>query len=240
MEKNKKKIINRCAVAGAIVSALLGSLLLWLTLGSYKAGDAAKRALLPDENIKITQSGSFVVFEPIEYERGFIFYPGGRVEHEAYAPLLRAIATEGWLCILVEMPFDFAFLNMNAANDARERYPSVESWVIGGHSLGGAMAASHAAKNADEYDALLLLAAYSTDDLTESGLKVISIYGENDGILNFKNYEKNRQNLPESTVEYIIFGGNHALFGDYGEQSGDGEARIAPQEQIEAVIKLMP
>ncbi len=236
---SKKKRFIKPLIIGAAVSVILGVCLAWLTLGSYKACDEARSALISDAQVTVTRKGALTVFEPTSYERGFIFYPGGRVEHTAYAPLLRAMAENGCLCVLVEMPFDFAFLNMDGALDALKEYPEIEAWSIGGHSLGGAMAASHAAKYPEKYDTLLLLAAYSTADLSDSGIRVISAYGENDGVLSLDKYEDNKKNLPSDTLELIIEGGNHAMFGDYGEQSGDGKAEITPQEQIAAVIKLV-
>jgi pimeloyl-ACP methyl ester carboxylesterase len=114
---------------------------------------------------------------------------------------------------------------------------------MGGHSLGGAMAASYVSKNEDDFRGLVLLAAYSTADLSDSDLHVISLYGSEDGVLNMEKYEKYRSNLPEDTAEDIIDGGCHAYFGMYGEQRGDGEAKITNEEQIlytaEAVYGMM-
>ncbi|MDD5898634.1 MAG: alpha/beta hydrolase [Clostridia bacterium] len=149
------------------------------------------------------QDGNTVAFIPDEAKTGFIFYPGGKVEHTAYAPLMRGLADKGVLCVLVEMPLNLAVLDMNAADEILEMYPHIDNWYIGGHSLGGSMAASHAAKNASIYDGLVLLASYSTADLSSAGLKVISIYGSEDGVLNMKKYVENKANLPASFKECI-------------------------------------
>ena len=163
---------------------------------------------------------------------GFIFYPGGKVEHTAYAPLMRACAERGVLCVLIRMPFNLAVFNINGADGIPEQFPEVAHWYLGGHSLGGAMAASYAADHADELDGLVLLAAYSTRDLTKSGLAVLSIYGSEDGVLDMKKYEKYRSNLPHDTSEVVIDGGCHASFGRYGAQAGDGTPTISSDEQI--------
>ena len=94
------------------------------------------------------------------------------------------------------------------------------------------MAASCAAKHPEEFDGLLLLAAYSTADLSDSGLQVLSLYGSEDGVLNREKYEKYRANLPADTRETVINGGCHAGFGAYGPQKGDGAPRITRAEQI--------
>lgn len=205
----------------------------------YHADSAAAAAMVSDETVTVEQTDDFVAFSPAEPVAGFIFYPGGKVEHTAYAPLMRALAERSILCVVVQMPFNLAVLDMNAAEGIPEQFPEVEEWYVGGHSLGGSMAASFVADNADAFAGLALLAAYSTEDLTDSGLAVMSIYGDQDGVLNMEKYEKYRENLPETAVETVIEGGNHAQFGSYGAQSGDGEATISHEEQIRITAGLL-
>lgn len=166
-----------------------------------------------------------------------MLYPGGKVEYTAYAPLMLALAERDVLCVLIPMPCNLAVLHPNAAEGIPEQFPEIENWYIGGHSLGGSMAASYGVKHSEELGGLVLLAAYSTADLTDSGLDVLSMYGSEDGVLNMEKYESYRGNLPETTVEIVIPGGNHALFGSYGAQDGDGEASISPAEQIQYVAE---
>jgi len=110
-------------------------------------------------------------------------------------------------------------------------------WYIGGHSLGGAMAASYAADHADELDGLLLLAAYSTKDLSDSDLAVVSLVGSEDGVINRDKLAKYADNLPKDTTVDIQFaGGNHAYYGNYGEQDGDGKAGISREEEQATVV----
>ena len=96
--------------------------------------------------------------------------------------------------------------------------------------LGGSMAAACASNHEDVFDGIVLLAAYATNDV--SNLKVLSIYGDRDGVLTMNNYIKNKENLPDDFTEYIIPGGNHAYFGMYGKQKNDGEASITNVDQI--------
>ena len=114
----------------------------------------------------------------------------------------------------------------------QEQFPEIGRWYIGGHSLGGAMAASYATSHAGELDGLVLLAAYSTQNLSNSGLAVLSVYGSEDGVLDMEKYEQYRSNLPADTVEVVIDGGCHAGFGRYGAQDGDGTPTISSNEQI--------
>ena len=165
-----------------------------------------------------------------EVKAGFVFYPGARVEYTAYEPLLKACAEEGIVCIVIKMPQNLAFFGINDGVDVVKHFPAVEKWYIGGHSLGGTMASFCASDNTDIFDGVILLASYSTKDITN--LEVLSIYGSQDKILNTQNYNKNRDNLPDNVVEHVINGGNHAYFGMYGKQDGDGKATISNVEQI--------
>lgn len=204
----------------------------------YPAQEAAQAALVPARNVTVQTIEEGITFIPSEPKAGFVFYPGGLVPTEAYAPLMRALAEEGVLCVVPKMPLRLAVLDMNAADGIADQYSEITRWAIGGHSLGGAMAASYAAKHAEEYEALVLLAAYSTDKVPEN-LAVVSIYGDADGVMNREKYSEYRSNLPEQTVEVIISGGNHAQFGDYGQQKNDGTAAITAQAQLDATLQAI-
>jgi len=230
---------NRWLTIGAIAVLLLCGVCWWYVSDYYHADDAAVAAMNSNADVVVKQDGNTAAFIPDEADTGFIFYPGGKVEHTAYAPLMHALADNGILCVLVEMPLNLAVLDMNAADGIPEMYPQIDRWYIGGHSLGGSMAASHAAKNASVYDGLVLLASYSTADISSAGLEVISIYGSEDGVLNMEKYAENKVNLPDLFEEYIINGGCHAGFGSYGSQDGDGAATITGDAQIEETVLLL-
>lgn len=183
----------------------------------YHANDFAIEATaVQEDGVPVEQDSSVTWFLPSQPTAGLIFYPGGKVEDTVYAPLMRALAEKGILCGLVKMPGNLAVLSPNAADGLRQVHPVITDWYIGGHSLGGAMAASYAAKHSDDYAGLILLAAYSTKDLTGTSLRVLSIYGLEDGVLNRDSYEKNRKNLPADFTEVVIDDGCHAQFGSYG------------------------
>ena len=184
------------------------------------------------DRVQAEQDGDVIWFVPEEPTAGLIFYPGGKVEHTAYAPLLHACAENGILCALVRMPGNLAVLDANAADGLQEAYPEIITWYIAGHSLGGAMAATYAAAHPEDFDGLILLAAYSTKDLTGTALRVLSVYGSADSVMNRESYEKNRSNLPADTTEVVLDGGCHAQFGSYGPQDGDGVPTISGEEQV--------
>ena len=220
------------------VPAILCALLLTLTLACgiylgdyYHADTEAIAAFSPTVEI-LTKENGHLVFQPENAHAGLIFYPGGKVEHTAYIPLMQALASRGILCVLVEMPFRLAVLDINAADDIPAHYPQIQSWYIGGHSLGGSMAAAYLADHADAFDGLVLLGAYSTADLSAIPLKVLSLYGSEDTVMNREKYEENRKNLPANFTETILEGGCHAYFGMYGPQDGDGTPIISNETQI--------
>ena len=204
----------------------------------YHYDEGAIAVFSPEENITVSalEDGN-VVFAPKDATTGFIFYPGGKVEHNSYQPLMAALAREGVLCVLVEMPFNLAVFDINAADGIQEKYPNIEKWYIGGHSLGGSMAASYISSHTEEYDGLVLLGSYSTTDISNTNLDVISIYGSEDKVLNLEKYNENKSNLPADFTEIIIDGGCHAHFGMYGPQNGDGKPFISNSEQIRLTVE---
>ena len=225
----------------------------------YHATETAEEALKGTSEVKVTETKGYYLLEPVEAvdtvgpgETGIIFYPGAKVEETAYVPLLSEFAKCGYPVYLMRMPARLAVLDPDAADtviyaDSKNAESvedtednangvSVTNWILMGHSLGGAMAADYAAGHEDTVSALVLLAAYSTKDLTEKDIRVLSIYGSEDSVLNQEKYQRYWDNLPEDTVECVIDGGNHAGFGYYGDQKGDKQAQISRDEQQQAVV----
>jgi pimeloyl-ACP methyl ester carboxylesterase len=130
------------------------------------------------------------------------------------------------------MPFNLAVLDINRAKGLQELYPNITNWYIGGHSLGGSMAASYLSNNLDSFDGLILLGSYSTVDFSNSDIKVLSIYGSNDLVMNREKYIEYKNNIDDNLKEVVIDGGNHAYYGMYGNQKGDGVSSITNREQI--------
>ena len=227
---NKKLKIILAVILALLIVAGIGCA---VYLGDYYHADAtALEAMQQTAAVRTEQSENVTWFIPDNAVAGLIFYPGGKVECEAYAPLMQACAEKGILCALVEMPANLAVFDPSAAQGLSQTHPEIEHWFIGGHSLGGAMAASYAAEHSTELDGLILLAAYSTEDLSETELSVLSVYGTQDGVLNRESYESDKANLPADFTERIIDGGCHAYFGSYGEQDGDGAPTISNEQQI--------
>ncbi len=205
----------------------------------YKASDTAKEALKGSAQVEVMETDGYYLFNPVEdTEKGIIFYPGGKVEETAYAPLLLELTEAGYEVYLIKMPAKLAIFGMNAAEDVFEDAPHIKEWTMMGHSLGGAMAASFSADHDEEVGALVLLAAYSTEDLNGLEMDVYSFYGTEDKVLNMEKYQEYYSNLPADMTEEIIDGGNHANYAYYGAQDGDGEATISREEQVQSVLDI--
>ena len=243
MLTKKKKLLIWLSCIFLSVALIIGGCAVYL-LDYYRADVEAIEVFGTEDGFRQnTLEDESIVFEPNQIKAGFIFYPGGKVEHTAYIPLMRSLASRGILCILVKMPFNLAVFDIDAAEELHDMYPSVKDWYIGGHSLGGAMAASYVADNSDDYKGLVLLGAYSTADLSQNDLRVLSVYGSEDAVMNREKYAENKSNLPKDFSEKIINGGCHAYFGMYGAQDGDGIPKISNKEQIhitcEYIVELV-
>lgn len=178
------------------------------------------------------ENGDYIVFKPKEVEptRGIIFYPGAKVEPEAYAKLCSKIAQEGYLVIIAPMTLNFAIFSPNKAENIIDKYTNIENWTMSGHSLGGVMAANYALKDS-RVDSIIFYASYPQGNgLKDSNLKTLSIYASNDGIAKLERVKD--AVLPEQSEIVTIQGGNHAGFGTYGEQTGDNKADISNDEEI--------
>ena len=239
--QRKRKLFIVLTSIAAISAAVV--IFCALYLGDYYRANNEAISTFESNNINITNSISrqtlddnTIVFTPENATTALIFYPGGKVEYTAYAPLMAACASEGIMCILVEMPFNLAVFDINAADGIQEMYPDIENWYIGGHSLGGSMAASYLSDTPDDFEGLILLGSYSTENLSDTSVDVLSVYGSEDKVLNREKYDKNKTNLPAAFTEVVIDGGCHAYFGMYGAQDGDGTPTISNEDQIKYTV----
>lgn len=232
-QPKKKRRGLRVIIAVVVAAVVIGAVGFGAYASDYYRADArAEAALQSTENVQVSMlDDGDIVFEPHDPRAGIVLYPGGKVQAEAYAPLMVALAERGFLGIIVPMPFNLAVFNVSGADGIQEQFPAAHRWVLMGHSLGGSMAAAYADQHDGQWAGLVLLGAYSTADLSDNDIDILVIRGSNDHVLNEQAYDDNRHNLAFDTPEVIIDGGNHAQFGDYGPQSGDGEPSISPKEQ---------
>ena len=232
------KIIAIILVLGTL---LLGGTVLWLITPVGEIMLEAQTALQSDDAVTVLQR-DWIAFIPNKAppQAGFIFYPGARVPAEAYAPLARQIAEEGFLVTIIHAPLNLAILNPGAANQIIQNYLAIQTWVVGGHSLGGVAAVSYAADHIEVVDGLVLLASEPANQgLRETTMPIVSIYGTNDTVFSLQQVQESATKLPRSTRFIAIEGGNHAQFGFYGRQRGDSEATIEREDQIRQTARII-
>ena len=203
----------------------------------YRAVDVEKYISSTD-SVTVAPIDEGYFFDGPGEDKALIFYPGAKVEETAYAPLMQSLAAQGVDCFLIKMPMKLAFFGMNKADTIRAEY-SYKNYYLAGHSLGGAMAANYAAGHPKEYSGLFLLAAYPSKDLSDIQFPTVFLYGEHDGVLNREKLEQGFALVPQDYQKVEIAGGNHAGFGSYGLQKGDGTATISPQEQWEITVNTI-
>lgn len=246
--KRLRKRLKRISIGIAVAIGMMAAAFYVYVSTFYRADETAKAvAAGPGYAYTVAETNGRLAFVPEKIEAGLIFYPGGKVEYEAYAPLMDLLAKRGILCVETRMPFNLAMLDSDIADEVMAEAGgygiSGIDWYICGHSLGGVAAAMHAREHPEDFKGIIFLASYSTYDLSDSGLKSLSVYGSNDGVLNMKKYAEAVKNFPSSNTEIVIEGGNHAQFGSYGEQKGDGTPRISSEKQkqitADAIIGLI-
>lgn len=246
MKSKKKSFTKR-----KMISISIGVILLFLLIGviryltfSLPADTEALGAMVSNEKVKVEEVGNTIVFTPLNNTPtiGYIYYPGGQVEPESFAYAGRKIAESGIMVVIQKMPFNLAIFGKDKALSVINNYPDIEKWYIGGFSLGGVSASMLASSHPEKFDGVVLYASYTTKSysLKDSGLKVLSLSGSNDGLASVEKIDNAKQYLPESTTTYIqIPGGNHtqmAMYGNGALQKGDNEAKISRIKQQELLI----
>ena len=168
---------------------------------------------------------------------GLVFTPGARVDSRAYADLLRPVAEAGYLVVILKSPYGIAFAQPGQFAGPITDHPGITTWAVGGHSLGGVVAAGYAGDHADTVTGLLLYASYPNTDLSgDTDLQVESISGSNDGLTTSADIARTKDLLPSDTEFTVINGGVHAFFGDYGEQPGDGQSTVSREQATAEIV----
>ena len=242
MIKNNKEIkkskvgVKLLLALGCIVVACVVALFVYS--GNYYKSEISVEEYMATSSVRIEEFSDGLFVDGGETDHAVIFYPGGKVEYTAYLPLCTKLAEQGVDCFLVEMPFHLAVFGSNKADGIMAKY-SYENWYLAGHSLGGAMAANYVAENVDKVDGLIMLAAYPSKALVSEDLKVLSVYGNKDEVINREKLKAGTEFVPEHYTEIGLGGANHAGFGNYGPQEGDGEASMEREKQQEMTVSYI-
>ncbi len=226
MKPTVKRVLLWIGVVALVALALAVIAVVWWGTHPLGPSQAALDALVSDSSVKVTQSADGWEFVPAggaEPSAALIYYPGGHVDARSYAPYARDLATRGYLVVVPVMPLSLAVLSPNAADKVVAAHPNVSSWVIGGHSLGGAMAGQYVAKHPGTMGGIVLHGSYVPEgnDLSQTGIAALTQVGTLDTVVTRDALAAGKALLPASAVYEDLEGGNHAQFGDYGPQPGD-------------------
>ncbi len=242
--KPRRRRVLRRVLLGLLCVLLIAIAGATWWLRPFPASAQAMDALRNGNGVTITTTNDDIVFMPTQHPtEGIIFYPGARVDPDAYARYMRTFAEHGYAAFIVKMPLNIALLGENLASNVIAANPSIKIWVIGGHSLGGVSACSFALHNS-VIKGILLYASYPSEDLSkQTRLHITSISGANDGLATPAKIVAAKPLLPKTTVYVTVQGGIHAFFGDYGPQDGDGQPstsrEIAHKTIADASVKLL-
>ncbi|MFN2323264.1 MAG: alpha/beta hydrolase [Trueperaceae bacterium] len=224
-----RRVKTGLVVVAAVLALIVGGFYGWTRTARYAAFPEAVAVAERADAVR-----GWTVFEPTEAPiAGFVFYPGGLVDADAYAPLMQRLADGGVLAVIVPMPLELAVLGIGRAAAVIDAFPQVGTWVIGGHSLGGAMAAEFVKGDPTSVDGIAFLASFPAEatDLSALPIAAVSTYGTENGLTQPEGFEASMVRLPPGSELVVIDGGNHAGFGHYGPQAGDGTATIDREEQ---------
>lgn len=235
---SKGKKITLAIIGVILVVAVIGVIALYVYTSDYYRSEVGIEDFTGNTAYTVEEFSEGIFVDGSGTKDAVIFYPGAKVEYTAYLPLCTKLAQQGVDCFLVEMPFHLAIFGMNKAGKIMNDY-DYENWYLAGHSLGGAFGANYVAEHVEEFAGLILLAAYPTKPLVSEDLKVISIYGNKDTVLNKENVDAGKEFVPEHYTEIGLGGANHAGFANYGPQEGDGEATMDREKQQDMTVKYI-
>lgn len=221
-------------VSGLVTVLILLNFIIWAS-APFGPSPEALDALQSTDKVNVVDHASWISFQPVNQsvDTGLIFYPEGKVEFRSYAPTLKKIAEAGYLVVLPNMPLNLAFFEPEKASQIIDSFPKIIKWAVGGHSLGGSMAALFTANHPDQVQGLVLWAStpLGIENLNRSQVKVLMVFGTLDGLVPQSKVEAARSLLPVDTLWVPIIGGDHAQFGNYGAQPGDNPALLSALEQ---------
>ncbi|MGZ0068066.1 alpha/beta hydrolase [Microbacterium arborescens] len=221
-------VIVALSLVGVFVAGVVG-ILVWSQVGVMDAEAGPLDAVRTDERIVMSQTDGSLMLEPATSpsDVGLVFVPGAKVQAEAYAAILADVVADDGVTVVITRPWlNLAFFDPRPLSSFTGLVPGVDTWLVGGHSLGGV----RACQLASDADGLVLFASYCASDLSASTLPVLSLSGSEDGLTTPQKVDDNRHLLPTATTFIEIAGASHASFGDYGPQAGDGTPSISPAD----------
>ena len=237
-KEDKSKIIKkRIITLSTVLIIFVIGFFIWLSNG-YSLQENDMKYLQSNSKVEVTVDENYTYFTPknVNATKGFIFYPGERVDASSYAKLCNNVASYGYKVVAVDMPFNYANFGKNKATKVIEDNPQITKWVIGGDSIGGTVACEYAVNNKN-VEGIVLISSYPRENISELGFKVLSLWGSKDNVVDYKKLINSKEQLPKDTKYVEIEGANHSQFANYGMYSGDEEALISSDEQMDITVR---
>ena len=237
MEQKKKSKINKSYILLAVVLVILialSAIKIYVDNDYKPMHDIEYYQSLT--NVPVSETDNILTVYDQEkinpyFSVGIIFYSGEKIEGQCYLPLMAQLANSGYHCFLPTTMGNLPILNLDGADFAIRKYWWVTDWYIVAHSTACETAAKYVAGH-DNVKGLILLGGTVNTDISNKKIKVLSICGSRDSILDFDKYEKNKSKLPKGTSYKIIEGGNHTAFADTNLIKGDTQTSFKPEKQI--------
>ncbi|BDZ63985.1 alpha/beta hydrolase [Agromyces mangrovi Wang et al. 2018] len=235
-----RRALGWIAAAVAVLLLLVLGFVMWTQTVFQGEREAALEAWR-DPAIEITSTPDSVVMQPVDggSGTGLVFIPGAKVDPYAYLRVLSGVVDAGATVVITKPTLNLAFFDFRSLDAFTAAAPDVDEWWVGGHSLGGVRACMLAGDPESDASGLVLFGSYCANDLADSGLEVLSISGSNDGLTTPDDVTGNAHLLPDDAVFVELEGANHADFGDYGVQPGDGESTMPRDESLEAITAAL-
>ncbi len=240
---SKKRLI--LFIVLVIIAVALAGFCYYLLDNNYHADSTAISALTSNENYTVQDSSNSITFTPTKNKTstGIIFYPGAKIQPEAYSVMASKLAQKGYTTVIVKMPFNLAIFGVDNANNIIKQHSEIDTWVIGGHSMGGVFASDFAVNHQDKIKGVIYLASYPNANASDASFKALSIRGSLDGLVTLDQISSNMNKFPKNTTFVTVEGGNHFDFGNYGVQTGDNNSTISREEQqnqtVSHIIKFI-
>ena len=218
--------ITLVSIVSLLVLAVAG-ILIWANVGVMQAEVGPLDKVRTNPAVEVQETANSFILSPTAgaSTTGLVFIPGAKVSADAYLYKLSGAVVESGITVVVTKPIlNLAFFDQRPIDTFTDQVPGISSWYVGGHSLGGVRACQYAAQ--PDVSGLILFASYCANDLADVDTRVLSLSGSADQLSTPDTIMDAAHLLPTSTTFFPIDGANHARFGDYGVQAGDGIATL--------------
>ncbi|WP_411963358.1 alpha/beta hydrolase [Haloferax sp. YSMS24] len=226
-------------VVFVVLLVVTGGAVLYFSL-PFHGTSSSVQAVVDDPQVSVQTTDGVHVLSPATGNSsvGLVFYPGGRVAPDAYYSTFAPVVRQTNATVFIpKMPLNTALLDTDAAAKIQRQNPAIQTWFVGGHSLGGVAACQYASSH--EVQGLVLFASYCNTDLSTESIAVLSVTGSADTVLNRENYQAATAQLPPTATFHEVQGMNHSQFGSYRGQRGDSPASISYEEAHRRVAEVV-